>query len=351
MFGFAKRLVNRVKNRLFLKPPTYNIDPGYLFMDMYKKFPIYKYSMDINRSDEDEEFDIYEVIFNDLVATGDFEPINYEYNNEGRNAGKPSSEKNGDDIIYVDKFCLAKKDEPVMVYYEYGQLMVFTHLSVEKIDEIVEKYLSKYDQDDEKARCYIVVKNPNIYLESFDINLEGDLDFDLYNEGFDEIHRTIVDSIEKDKNGLYILYGEAGTGKTTYIRHLIKECSTEKRKFVYVPAKLFENFTDPTILPFLLDNRGCIYIIEDCESLVTDALDIKVICTFNTVYDTIDEALLRPGRCRCKYGFELLEKSRANAAAKKYGLDKVDEDVSLAVLFNPEKKFSEKKKRQRKIGF
>ena len=89
MFGFAKRLVNRVKNRLFLKPPTYNIDPGYLFMDMYKKFPIYKYSMDINRSDEDEEFDIYEVIFNDLVATGDFEPINYEYNNEGRNAGKP----------------------------------------------------------------------------------------------------------------------------------------------------------------------------------------------------------------------------------------------------------------------
>ena len=181
MFGFAKRLVNRVKNRLFLKPPTYNIDPGYLFMDMYKKFPIYKYSMDINRSDEDEEFDIYEVIFNDLVATGDFEPINYEYNNEGRNAGKPSSEKNGDDIIYVDKFCLAKKDEPVMVYYEYGQLMVFTHLSVEKIDEIVEKYLSKYDQDDEKARCYIVVKNPNIYLESFDINLEGDLDFDLYN--------------------------------------------------------------------------------------------------------------------------------------------------------------------------
>ena len=383
MFGFIKKLlakfkrrlklVKRLKNRLFLKPPTYNIDPGYMYMDIYDDFPIYKFAMDINRSDEDEEFDIYELMFHELVATGDFEPINYEYNNEGMNAGKPSSEKNGNDIIYVDKFCLAKKDEPVMIYYEYGQLMVFTHLGIEKIDEIVEKYLNKYDQDDEKARCYIVVKNPNMYLESFDINLEGDLDFGLYNEGFDEIHHNIVDSIENDKNGLYILYGEAGTGKTTYIRHLIKECSTEKRKFVYVPAKLFENFTDPSILPFLLDNRGCIYIIEDCESLVTvedgirsdgisdllnmtdgllsDALDIKVICTFNTDYDTIDEALLRPGRCRCKYGFELLEKSRANAAAKKYGLGKVDEDVSLAVLFNPEKKFSEKKKRQKKIGF
>ena len=92
-------------------------------------------------------------------------------------------------------------------------------------------------------------------------------------------------------------------------------------------------------------------LLNMTDGLLSDALDIKVICTFNTDYDTIDEALLRPGRCRCKYGFELLEKSRANAAAKKYGLDKVDEDVSLAVLFNPEKKFSEKKKRQRKIGF
>ena len=177
MFGFAKKLVNRVKNRLFLKPPTYNIDPGYLYMDIYDEFPIYKYSMDINRSDEDEEFDVYELIFNELVATGDFEPINYEYNNEGSRDGKPSSEKSGEDIIYVDRFCLAKKKDPVMIYYEYGQLMIFTHLGTDKIDETVNKYLEKYDQDDDKARCYIVVKNPNMYLESFDINLGGDLDF------------------------------------------------------------------------------------------------------------------------------------------------------------------------------
>lgn len=371
---FAKKLVKKVKNRLFIKPPTYNIDPGYLYMDIYNEFPIYKYAMDINRTDEDEDFDIYEVIFNDLVATGDFEAINFEYNKEAKEDEKPNPEPihTKKKTVYVDKFYLAKKKDPVIIYYEYGQLMISTHLGIEKIDEIVEKYLQKYDQEDDKVRCYVVVKDPHMYLESFDIELDGDLDFDLYNEGFDEIHETIVNSIENDKNGLYLLYGTAGTGKTTYIRHLIKECATEKRKFVYVPSKVFENFTDPTILPFLLDNRGCIYIIEDCENLVTvddgirsdgisdllnmtdgllsDALNIKIICTFNTDYETIDPALLRPGRCRCKYGFELLDKDRANVVAEKYGLEPVEEDVTLAELFNPDQEFTETKEK-RKIGF
>lgn len=377
MFGITKKLVKRLKNRLFIKPPTYNIDPGYMYMDIYGEFPVYKYSMEINREDEDEEerFDIYNVIYNDLVASGDFETITYEYNKEARKDEKPHPENehhNKEKTVFADKFYLAKKDEPVMICYEYGSIMVFSHLGVKKLEEIADKYLLKYDQDDNSVKCYLVVKDPNLYLDSFNIKIEKDLDFDLYNEGFEELHEGIVKSIREDRNGLYLFYGEPGTGKTTYIRHLIKECGTEKRKFVYVPGQLFENFTDPSVLPFLLDNKGCVYIIEDCENLVTvddgirsdgisdllnmtdgllaDGLDIKIICTFNTDYDKIDEALLRPGRCRCKYEFELLDKDRANKAAEKLGLEKVDKDVSLAELFNPDLGFANQKKKK-KIGF
>ena len=377
MFGTTKRLVRRLKNRLFIKPPTYNVDPGYMYMDIYGKFPIYKYSLEINREDEDEAFDIYDVVFKDLVKTGKFEVITYEYNKEAKKDPdeKPHPENEHhqkEKTVFVDKCYLAKKDEPVMVCYEYGTLMIYSHLSVNKCEEIYDTYIKKYDQEDNNVKCYVVVKDPQMYLDSFNIKMKDDLDFDLYNEGFDEVHDSIVKSIKEDKNGLYLFYGEPGTGKTTYIRHLIKECGTEKRKFVYVPGQLFENFTDPSILPFLFDNRGCVYIIEDCENLVTvddgvrsdgisdllnmtdgllsDALDIKIICTFNTDYDKIDDALLRPGRCRCKYEFELLEKSRANKVAKKLGLKKVDKDVSLAELFNPELEFTEQKKKRR-IGF
>ena len=58
---------------------------------------------------------------------------------------------------------------------------------------------------------------------------------------------------------------------------------------------------------------------------------------------------MRPGRCRCKYDFDLLDKDRANKVAEKFKIQKVDKDISLAELFNPEETFMEEKKKR--IGF
>jgi len=369
----------QISNSLFVKSSTYAIDPGYWYGELYGHMYTYRYYIDINRVDDEEEFDIYNVIYNDLIKTGDFETLIYEYNKQKTKGDRVRPILPGDDEkksiseeIYTDRFYVIMKNEPVMIYYDYDTLNVVSHLGPEKIEEVVKKYLSGYNQDDDNAKCYIMVKDPDLYLENFDIKLKGELDFDMYNEGFDEVHNSIVKSLREDENGLYLLYGKPGTGKSTYIRHIIKECGTEKMKFVYVPSSLFGDFTDPGILPFLLRHKGCVFIIEDCESLVTvdgggrsegiadllnmtdgllaDALNIKIICTFNTEYEKIDEALLRPGRCRCKYEFELLDKDRANKVAERFGLAKVDDDVSLAELFNPEIEFKDNKKKK-KLGF
>lgn len=357
-----------ISNNLFVKTNTSNIDPEYWYTELFNKIPVYQISVDIDREDDDEDFDIYNRIYEDLVSSGDFTPLRYEYSKEKK------TDEDGEDTryeIYSDRYYLVHNEEPFMILYEYGSITVITYLGVAYLNDFVDRYLMKYSQDYDSVKCSIIVKDNKLYLEEFDIGIKDELDFDLYNEGFDKIHSSIVDSIKNDKNGLYFLYGKAGTGKTTYIRHLIKECGTDRRKFIYVPTKLFEDFTDPGVLPFLLENKGCIYIIEDCESLVTvddgmrnesiadllnmtdgllaDALNIKIICTFNSDYDKIDEALLRPGRCRCKYEFGLLSKDRANKVAKKLKLKSVDKDVSLAELFNPDTEhFGEKKK---KIGF
>ena len=366
-------LTNKLTNNMFVKATTYNIDPGYMYWDMFGHFPSYKYVVDINRIDEEEDFDIYNVIYNDLIASGDFETVLYEFNKcVKRDDTHYEKWQRRQKETYVNRFYVVKKDEPVMVYYEYDTLFVISHLGSDVLDATAAKYLEKYDQHDGEAKCHIVVDDDSLYLESFNVSLDRDIDFDMYNEGFEDVHKSIVKSVNEDKNGLYLLYGIAGTGKTTYIRHLIKECSTEKRKFIFVPIKVFERFTDPDILPFLLNNRGCIYIIEDCEKLVTvdddgirsdgisdllnmtdgllsDALDIKIICTFNTDYEKIDDALLRPGRCRCDYEFKKLARDRANRVAEKLGLKEVKSDVTLAALFHPDADRKEEKKR--KIGF
>lgn len=372
--------VKQISNNLFVSSQVKSIDLDSWYMELFDTLPVYKYYMDVNRIDEDEDFDIFNKIYTDIVATGDFEVLDYEYNKVKNNNGIPgvTRPRSSDDTktsnkyeIYASKFILVSKTEPVMICCEYEGITVMSHIGVDKVNEIVDKYLSGYNQEDDSVKCYVVVKDPDMYLNDFTIDLKGDLDFDLYNDGFEDIHSTIIHSIEKDKNGLYLLYGKPGTGKSTYIRHLIKECSTDKRKFVYVPSQLFGDFTDPALLPFLMRNKGCVFIIEDCENLVTvddgirsdgitdllnmtdgllaDALNIKIICTFNTDYHKIDDALLRPGRCRCKYEFNLLEKDKANKVAKKLGLSEVNKDVSLAELFNPEAEFTDEKKK--KIGF
>lgn len=373
-------ITKQISNHLFVNANTRAIDPCYWYMELFDRIPVYQFYMEVHRSDADEKIDIYNVIFNDLISSGEFEPMLYEYNKSKKKEKESSMAFLNDDEdstvwddkdIYTSRFYLVSKNEPLMIYYEYDNLNIITHLGTEAIDNVVEKYIKKYNQDNDKVKCYAIVKDPDMYLNDFDIELDGDLDYDMYNEGFEEVHKRIVHSIEKDKNGLYLLYGKPGTGKSTYIRHLIKECGTEDRKFIYVPCKLFDALTDPTSLNFLMRNRGNVFIIEDCENLVTvdddirsdgitdllnmtdgllsDALNIKIICTFNTDYDKIDEALLRPGRCRCKYDFDLLDKDRANKVAEKFKIQKVDKDISLAELFNPEETFMEEKKKR--IGF
>jgi len=336
------------------------LDLTYLYGDVFGTYPVYRCDYTIHREDDDENNDIFQVIFDDLVKSGDFAPVRYEYEYFDKD------EKD----CFTNRYFLISTTEPVAISYEYSTMTVITHLGHKKVKEIVEKYLKKYNQDNGEAKCYIIVKDHDMYLKDFPISLKDDLNFDLYNEGFEDVHKDMVKSIKEDKNGLYLLYGAPGTGKTTYIRHLIKECETEKRKFVYVPSNLFGDFTNPSLIPFLMDHRGCIFIIEDCEGLVTvesgirsaeltdllnmtdgllaDALDIKIICTFNIDDGKIDDALLRPGRCKCKYEFDLLDKDRANKVAKKLGLNEVSEDTSLADLFNTGKTYTEKKK---KMGF
>ena len=197
-----------------------------------------------------------------------------------------------------------------------------------KFIEIVKQFYVA--PEEEKNNLFLVAQDMSGFkLNKWHIKEVKDFDFNLqYNDDFPVANATIKDFIEEDgKSGLLILWGEKGTGKTTYIRHLIS--SYPNKKFVFIPSNLITMLGDPSFGNFLLSLQNSIIILEDCEAvirsrksnssasavslllnmgdgLMSDDLGIKFICTFNEEVTNIDEALMRKGRLACMYEFKKL---------------------------------------------
>lgn len=346
-----------------------------VYCSLFGYYPKFKCSFSVcvdGRQDRLKKVaELYEILTND-----GFETFSADYSN-GRDEEYAYETPNGRDEeeeeitkeISLNGFIVFNDDCLISFGNDWSGIVIMSHKSIDAIKSMIDKYASRYAIPEDKVKCNIIARGHDFYLEEFEIKLKNELDFDLYNEGFDKVNDEIVRSIKEDDNGLYILHGEAGTGKTTYIRQLIKQLRKSK-KFVYIPSNLVNDITNPQFISFIMDNKNCVFVVEDCENLVVnkgdkrssavadmlnmtdgilaDALKIKFICTFNTQEKNIDEALLRPGRCRMRYNFGKLKEERANKAAKKLGLKEPNKDISLAELFAGGNQFIEEKK---KIGF
>lgn len=364
LFGTDKTVENTMVVRRTLE------EEESIFCSIFGYFPKFRCMFRIHTDSYSERLKKMEELYKEFLDTG-FETfsVTYSNNNKDDDDDVDSGNCTVSKEIAMNSFVVFNDDVLVSFGCGFGDIIIMVKDSQEKLNYIIDKYLSRFVFLDDKVRCNIIAHHDIFYMEEFEIKVKGDLDFDLYNDGFEEIHNEIIRSIKEDENGLYILHGEAGTGKTTYIRHLIKELKRNK-KFVYVPSSLVDDITSPTFISFILENKNCVFIIEDCENLVVtknntrssavadmlnitdgilaDALKIKFICTFNINEKNIDEALLRPGRCRMRYDFGKLKKEKAIKAADKLGLKVPNKDISLAELFAGENKFVEEK---RKIGF
>lgn len=204
------------------------------------------------------------------------------------------------------------------------------------------------------------IKNPNLNLE---IN---------YNDDFKEAHNTILKRLsKKNDKGLVILYGQPGTGKTSYIRHLI---SLTNKDIIFLPSNMANAITNPNLISILLDNRNSIFVIEDAENIVidrerdgsspvsallnlsdgllADCLNIQIICSFNTDISKIDSALLRKGRLIAKYEFKSLEIKKAQLLSDKIGFSEtITGPMALSDIYNQAEKNFQTQKKKNPIGF
>lgn len=176
------------------------------------------------------------------------------------------------------------------------------------------------------------LKRLEIRPEQLDLQL-------FYNDDFLPVHKLIIEKLSMEKGkGIVLLHGLPGTGKTTYLRHLI--CCLKKR-ILFVSPAVAGNLMNPEFIDLLVDNPDSVLVIEDAENilldrkqqrnasvsnllnlsdgLLSDCLNVQVICTFNSSLNMVDTAFLRKGRLIAQYEFGKLTPGKAAVLSKHLG--------------------------------
>jgi hypothetical protein len=239
--------------------------------------------------------------------------------------------------------------------------MLFPSKQYGFVDGIV-KVFSEYKVQEKKEDFeinIITLGSSGLELKRLDIK-PTQLDIDLYyNDDFKEVDETIKNRLNQQNNkGIVLLHGLPGTGKTTYLRHLIGEL---QKKVLFVSPSVAGNLMNPEFIDLLIVNPNAVLVIEDAENIImdrkynsdssvsnllnlsdgllSDCLSVQIICTFNSALNLIDSALMRKGRLIAKYEFAKLSVEKAQVLSDHLGFASViRQPMTLAEVANQHEK-------------
>lgn len=288
-------------------------------------------------------------------------------------------------VIYVDGTSLS-----LMAYVSHGNTLMLeayagSDAEYDTVRSMCDSVARNYQRSDEivpNEFFMITHDGQSLELVKYEINRSKFADFDIdmqYNDDFKAVAAHVESTLNRKDGatGIALLHGVYGSGKTTYLRHLI---STIKKRVIYMPPDMANQLSSPAFFNFIRQYPNSVLIIEDAEDILRarmgdhgtapavsnllnlsdgimgDALNIQVVCTFNADIGEIDGALLRPGRLIAKYFFETLSPEKTKALVEKvHGPDEVPpkERMTVAEIYKMKEVLEgvEPAKKTFRIGF
>lgn len=255
----------------------------------------------------------------------------------------------------------------IEILYDISQGEVHTQFPIEDF--------KSFERKKRKANISLIKSDMgHLEVEDFDLPIpEINLEMN-YGSSFLKIHELILKRLNsQDDKGIILLHGDPGTGKTSYIKYLTK--LIENKEILFVPPTMAETLSEPSFIPFLMEHKNSILIIEDAERVISDretngsstgvsnilnltdgilgdCLGIQIIATFNMRREKIDQALLRKGRLIAEHKFQNLSVEDTNKLLlflKKDYISKVE--MSLADIYNIDIEQYKTIDKTNKIGF
>jgi len=168
-----------------------------------------------------------------------------------------------------------------------------------------------------------------------------------YGDGIIAFERRLIEALNSPNPGLSILRGEPGTGKTSFIRHLMAQLEATHR-FYFLPIHACQYLAAPEMVEFwsrenrTTPQRKRVVVLEDAEDLLMsrgtdnrskvsallnisdgflgEFLQLHLICSVNCPVDRLDPAITRAGRLVACREFKRINRNQALRIAKGKGL-------------------------------
>ena len=220
-----------------------------LFYQIFKRFPSmkmvkYKVNQDFLKEikklyQQDDAFDIFEHIYCN----------HFENEKEEEEEEEDTSTKELYDCIVICKKNL------MIGYFDNCTKIAYSNIDKEEIDRINQICENHKKENEKLNNLFIVTYSHNYFsLKQSQINKPGIQIDRHYNNDFAPVAAEIENFLlEENKSGLIILHGKQGTGKTTYIRHLI---NLGKKRMIYMSGDLVDKLSDPSFITFIRQQKN-----------------------------------------------------------------------------------------------